>query len=64
MTSSENPRFAAAIANRLWKKFFGIAVKEPVTDLDVLENATNPELLRFIAQFMKDVDFDLRKFQR
>ena len=64
MTSSENPRFAAAIANRLWKKFFGIAVKEPVTDLDVLENATNPELLRFIAQLMKDVDFDLRKFQR
>ena len=64
MTSSENPRFAAAIANRLWKKFFGIAVKEPVTDLDVLENATNPELLRFIAQLMKYVDFDLRLFQR
>jgi hypothetical protein len=64
MTSVENPRFAAAIANRLWKKLFGVAVKEPVTDLDVLEDATNPELLRFIAQLMKDVDFDLREFQR
>ena len=64
MTSTENPRFAAAIANRLWKKLFGVAVKEPVTDLDVLESAANPELLRFIAQLMKDVDFDLRKFQR
>jgi len=64
MTSAENPRFAAAIANRLWKKLFGVAVKEPVTDLDVLEDATNPELLRFIAQLMKDVDFDLREFQR
>ena len=64
MTSAENPRFAAAIANRLWKKLFGIAVKEPVTDLDVLESATNPELLQYIAQLMKDVDFDLRKFQR
>ena len=46
MTSAENPRFAAAIANRLWKKLFGVAVKEPVTDLDALESATNPELLQ------------------
>ena len=64
MTSPENPRFATAIANRLWKKFFGVAAKEPVTDIDVLEDATNPELLRFISQLMKDVDFDLREFQR
>jgi hypothetical protein len=64
MTSPENPRFAAAIANRLWKKFFGVAVKEPVTDLDVLEDATNPELLQFLAQLMRDVDFNLREFQR
>jgi hypothetical protein len=64
MTSPDNPRFAAAIANRLWKKLFGVAVKEPVTDLDVLADATNPELLGFIAQLMKDNDFDLREFQR
>ena len=64
MTSAENPRFAAAIANRLWKKLCGVAVKEPVTDLDILEDATNPELLRFIAQLMNDVDFDLQEFQR
>jgi hypothetical protein len=64
MTSTENPRFAAAIANRMWKRFFGVAVKEPVTDLDVLEDATNPELLRFLSQMMKDVDFDVQDFQR
>ena len=64
MISPDNPRFAAAIANRLWKKLFGVAVKEPVTDLDVLADATNPELLGLIAQLMKDVDFDLREFQR
>ena len=64
LTSAENPRFAAAIANRLWQKLFGVAVKEPVTDLDVLEDATNPELLKLLAQLMKDVDFDLREFQR
>ena len=64
VTSPKNPRFAEAIANRVWKKFFGVAVKEPVTDLDVLEEATNPELLKFLAQLMRDVDFDLREFQR
>ena len=64
MTSSDNPRFATAIANRLWKKFFGVAVKEPVTDLDNLEDATNPELLKYITGVMKGVDFDLREFQR
>ena len=64
MTSSKNPRFAEAIANRMWKKFFGVAVKEPVTDLDALDEATNPELLRLLAQLMRHVDFDLREFQR
>ena len=64
MTSPKNPRFAEAIANRMWKKFFGVAVKEPVTDIDVLDDATNPELLKFLAQLMRDVDFDLREFQR
>ena len=64
VTSPKNPRFAETIANRMWKKFFGVAVKEPVTDLDVLEEATNPEILKFLAQLMRDVDFDLREFQR
>ena len=64
LTSPRNPRFAEAIANRLWKKFFGVAVKEPVTDLDVLEDATNPQLLNYLAQLMRNVDFDLRDFQR
>ena len=64
MTAPENPRFAEAIANRIWKKFFGVAVKEPVTDLDVLEDATNPELLKFLGQLMRNVDFDIREFQR
>jgi hypothetical protein len=64
LTSPKNPRFAEAIANRIWKKFFGIAVMEPVTNLDNFEEATNPQLLEFLGLLMRDVDFDLRKFQR
>jgi hypothetical protein len=64
MTHPENPRFATAIANRVWKKIFGLAVQEPVSDLDDPAGAGNPELLRHIATYMKQAKFDLREFQR
>ena len=64
MVHPDNPRFAASIANRLWKKVFGIAVQEPVTDLDDPEKASNPELLTLITTYMKQAKFDLREFQR
>lgn len=64
MTSKGNPRFASAIANRMWKRFFGAAVQEPITDLDQRDLATNPELLTFLSTLMCAVDFDLREFQR
>ncbi|HEV7404565.1 MAG TPA: DUF1549 domain-containing protein [Chthoniobacteraceae bacterium] len=64
LTHAENPRFATTIANRLWKRAFGMAVLEPVTDLDDLNKAANPELLAFLTSEMKRVHFDLREFQR
>ncbi len=64
MTSPDNPRFAANIANRLWKKVFGLAVQEPVSDIDDPSKASNPELLAHLAQIMKLGRFDLREFQR
>jgi hypothetical protein len=64
MVHPENPRFATAIANRVWKKVFGIAVQEPVSDLDDPSGASNPELLAHITTYMKQAKFDLREFQR
>jgi hypothetical protein len=64
LTHPDNPRFAAAIANRIWKKFFGLGVQEPITDLDNLNEAVNPDLLQHLAAEMKRVHFDLREFQR
>lgn len=60
----DNPRFATAIANRLWKKVFGLAVQEPVSDIDDLSLASNPELLGQVTTYMKQANFDLREFQR
>ena len=64
MVHPENPRFATAIANRLWKRVFGIAVQEPVSDIDDPAGASNPELLGLISTYMKQSKFDLREFQR
>lgn len=64
MTSPQNPRFAMTIANRLWKLMFGVAVKEPVTDLDTIEGSANPMLLTHLAEEMKRVNFDIRAFMR
>ena len=64
MTSPQNPRFADNIANRLWKKAFGLAVQEPVDDIDVYSEASNPALLHHLTQVMKSARFDLREFQR
>jgi hypothetical protein len=64
LTHPDNPRFAAAIANRIWKKLFGLGVQEPITDLDNINEAVNPELLLHLAAEMKRVHFDLREFQK
>lgn len=64
LTSPQNPRFATNIANRLWKKAFGLAVLEPVDDIDDLAGSSSPELLTHLTQVMKSARFDLREFQR
>ncbi len=64
MTNPDNPRFATNIANRTWKKVFGLAVQEPVSDLDALDKASNPQLLEHLTTIMKAAKFDLRQFQR
>lgn len=64
LTHPDNPRFGAAIANRIWKRFFGLAVQEPLGDLDNLAQASNPELLKHLAAEMGRLHFDLREFQR
>ncbi len=64
MTSPQNPRFAMTIANRLWKLMFGVAVKEPVSDLDNIEGSSNPMLLTHLAEEMKRLKFDIRAYMR
>lgn len=63
-THPTNPRFAMAIANRMWKRAFGVGVSEPVTNIDDPNQASNPELIKHLAEEMKRVKFNLKDFMR
>ncbi|MBA3708139.1 MAG: DUF1549 domain-containing protein [Planctomycetes bacterium] len=63
LTSPDNPRFSVVIANRLWKRVMGLGAIEPLDNFTDATVAANPALMDELAGLMKDVDYDLRKFQ-
>ena len=64
MTSPDNPRFAMAIANRMWKRAFGRGVFEPVDDIMDNTHISNPGLLEVLVKEMRRVKFDIKEFMR
>jgi hypothetical protein len=64
LVASDNPRFALVLANRLWKRTFGVGLIEPVDDLKDDTQASHPELLRYLEQLIVQLDFDTERFQR
>lgn len=63
MTSPENPRFAKVVANRVWQRFFGRGIVEPIDDW---ENADplHPELLGYLANHFVVSGYDLKALAR
>lgn len=64
VTHRENPYFAKVIANRLWRRTFGHGLHEPVDDWKEDSEPAHPEVLALLEKAMRDVDYDLRQFQR
>ena len=64
MTSSDNPRFAKTIANRLWKQAFGIGLIEPVDIIEDNTTASNEALMEYLTTVMVDLGFDRKQFLR
>ena len=62
MTSTENPRFTKVIANRMWKRVMGVGMFEPVDNIRDGVDGTNPELLAYLEELMKDLKYDLRAY--
>lgn len=62
MTSRDNPRFTTVVANRLWKKVFGLGQIEPVDEMMEMTQANHPELMTHLEGLMKSVNYDMKKY--
>jgi hypothetical protein len=63
VTSPSNDRFAKVIVNRLWKRYLGQGLVEPVDDW---ENSapSHPELLEYLARELITSGYDLKHVAR
>ena len=66
VVSPGNPRFKINAVNRFWKMAFGLAQIEPVYNIPghLDGQAQNYELLTFLEEMMKDLDFSVKDFFR
>ncbi len=64
VTSRGNPYFTKVIANRLWARAFGHGLQDPVDDWNDDSKPSHPQVMAFLEEAMKAVDYDLRQFSR
>lgn len=64
MTSPQNPRFTTVIANRLWKRVFGLALIEPLDELMDTSVPMIPEMQKEIEKLVVDLKYDMKGFLR
>ena len=64
MTSPENPRFTTVIANRLWKRAFGLALIEPLDELMDTTVPMIPEMEKHIEKLVIDSKYDMKAVLR
>ncbi|TLD72586.1 DUF1553 domain-containing protein [Phragmitibacter flavus] len=64
MTSPDNPRFSTVIANRMWKKVFGIGLIEPVDEMTDSTVPSNGPLMDYLTQLMVEKKYSIKSFLR
>jgi len=60
LIEDDNPYFARALVNRLWKQMMGRGLVSPTDDLRTTNPATHPALLRALADDFVHNEFDIR----
>lgn len=60
LTSADNPYFARAMSNRLWKAMMGRGLVEPTDDLRATNPASHPGLMDELAADFSRNNYDLR----
>jgi len=64
LTGKENPFFARAIVNRVWKNYLGRGLFESEDDLRASNPPSNQELLDALAGYFVREAYDMRKLMR
>ncbi len=64
ITSPRNSRFSDVIVNRVWKRYFGKGLIEPVDYWNNKPEATNAPLLRYLSSYLVRYDYDLKALAR
>ena len=64
LVAPENPFFARSMANRLWARFFGRGIVEPVDDFRISNPPSNPALLDLLARRLVETGYDFRAIAR
>jgi hypothetical protein len=64
ITSAQNPWFARALVNRIWKAYMERGIVEPVDDFRITNPPSNPELLDALAKDFCDHNFDFKHMVR
>jgi hypothetical protein len=59
LSADDNPYFARAFVNRLWRKLMGRGLVEPVDDLRHDNPGTHPELLTLLGDQFRQNGFDI-----
>jgi hypothetical protein len=63
VTAPQNERFARVLANRVWKRFMGRGLVEPVDDWE-RGKPTHPELLRWLGRELVRGGYDVKHLSR
>src|SRR5262249_15215056 len=64
LTSPDNPYFARAIVNRVWRNFLGRGIVEAEDDLRQTNPPTNEELLTALAKDFVEHGYDVKHLIR
>jgi hypothetical protein len=64
MTSPDNERFNKVIANRLWKRVFGLALIEPLDELMDSSVPMNPQLQAHLEKLLVSQKYDMKSVLR
>ncbi|MEQ1902846.1 MAG: DUF1549 and DUF1553 domain-containing protein [Pirellulaceae bacterium] len=62
--AKENPFFARAYVNRIWARYFGVGIVNPIDDLNLANPASNEPLLDYLATQFVERGYDMKWLHR